>query len=325
MEFAADLSIIIINWNSADYVRKCLSSLYQGVNKTSFETIIVDNASYDNCEELVKRDFPDVKFVQSELNIGFAKANNLGFKYSKGRTLLFLNPDTEIIGSAIDDMFSSLHSLPIAGAVGCKLLNTDSSIQTSCIQAFPTIVNQALDIEFLRIKFPQLKLWGIKPLFISDIDPTDVQVISGACMMIKRDIFERVNYFSTDYFMYSEDVDICHKIKLAGYGIYYINKAEVVHHGGGSTQGKQQDFFSTVLMKESLLKFLIKTRGQTYGNVYRVSMVLIALFRLLVISLILPLYTIKNKSLKYTFNKWKKILRWSIGMEQWAKELTWKK
>lgn len=313
------LSIIIINWNSVEYLKKCLHSIYSQTNKLDFEIIVVDNASYDGSDSLIESEFPEVKFIQSEENIGFARANNLGFQYSSGRNLLFLNPDTEILDSAINIIYSYLESLTNAGAVGCKLLNSDLSIQTSCIQPFPTILNQALDVEYLKLKFPQLKLWGIKPLFFNDGNPAEVEVISGACIMVKRDVFKKIGKFSTDYFMYSEDVDICYKIWQKGYKAYYINDAGIVHHGGGSSKKKQNDSFPILLMNESKMTFLKKTRSKFYANLYRLSIIIISLFRLILILSMLPISRYLGRDfygLRYSFRKWKRILRWSFGIER---------
>jgi hypothetical protein len=319
-----DLSIIIVNWNSADYVRKCLLSIYSQTKGLDFEVIVIDNASHDRCEGIIRNEFPQTKFIQSKENIGFARANNLGAQHSSGRNLLFLNPDTEIIGSAVNVMFSYLESMPDAGAVGCKLLNSDLSIQTSCIQPFPTILNQILDVEYLKLRFPKFKFWGIKPLFFSNSKPEKVDVISGACIMVKRGIFEKVGLFSTDYFMYSEDVDLCYKIQNAGHKIYYINEAEVVHHGGGSTRAKREDYFAAVLMRESIFRFIKKTRGRTNALIYKLTMLTVSLGRLMLIAALMPLAVLAGKydALAFPFNKWKKVLSWSMGFERWAREST---
>src|SRR5271165_2167217 len=111
-----DLSIIIVNWNSADYVRKCLGSIYAHTTGIDFETIVVDSGSFDGCAKMIAGEFPQVRFVQSPDNIGFGKANNLAVRHSNGSYLLFLNPDTEVIGSAIVDLLSNAKTLPRAGA-----------------------------------------------------------------------------------------------------------------------------------------------------------------------------------------------------------------
>src|SRR4029077_16116528 len=145
-----DLSIIIINWNSAAFVRECLETVYAGTGELDFEVIVVDNASFDDCGQVVQAEFPAVKFLQSPANLGFAKANNLGVRAAGGRNLLFLNPDTEILGNALPKMVSFLDASPDASIVGYKLLNSDLSLQTSCVQPFPSILNQVFDAEHLR-------------------------------------------------------------------------------------------------------------------------------------------------------------------------------
>src|SRR5574338_126564 len=117
-----DLSVIIINWNSAEYVRNCLRSLFANTEGIEFEVIVVDNGSFDSCERIILTEFPTVRFLQSNDNLGFARANNYGSEKATGEYLLFLNPDTEIIGGAIAGMLSLIKSLPSCGALGCRLL-----------------------------------------------------------------------------------------------------------------------------------------------------------------------------------------------------------
>ena len=132
------LSIIIINWNSALFLRKCLASVYLNAPSVSFEVLVVDNASYDGCAEMVQSEFPEVRFFQSEENLGFGRANNFAVERSLGAALLFLNSDTEVIGPAVSRLLGCLRSRPNAGAVGAKLLNPDATVQESCIQSFPS-------------------------------------------------------------------------------------------------------------------------------------------------------------------------------------------
>ena len=212
-----DLSIVIVNWNSADYLRQCLRSIHETVKNLNYEVIVIDNASFDGSEAIIKQEFPSVRFIQSNKNLGFARANNEAFKASSGHSILFLNPDTEVLGDAIEILHGQLRRLPRAGAVGPTLLNSDMTMQTSCIQPFPTICNQALDMEVLRGRFPRLKLWGMQALYSDSDIPAVVEVISGACLMVRREVFENIGMFSTDYFMYTEDIDLCYKIRTAGY------------------------------------------------------------------------------------------------------------
>src|ERR1700722_4521963 len=122
-----DLSIISVNWNAVAYLRECIASVYEQTHGVSFEIIVVDNASPQGGVEALKEQFPEIKIVHSQKNLGFAGANNLGFRESSGRYALFLNPDTKLISPAVNIMLDQLKSLPEGGIVGCKLLNTDLS------------------------------------------------------------------------------------------------------------------------------------------------------------------------------------------------------
>jgi hypothetical protein len=316
-----DLSIIIVNWNSKDYLRKCLASVFAETRGLDYEIIVIDSASHDGCDRMLREEFPQVRFIQSTVNLGFARANNQAFAVCKGEYVLFLNPDTELRGPAIQSMLAHARALPDAGTLGCKLLNSDGSIQTSCIQSFPTILNQVLDTEPLRRRFPQSKLWGMAPLFGADSKPKEVEAVSGACVMMRRSVFEAVGRFSEDYFMYAEDLDLSYKASRSGLRNYYVPEAVVVHHGGNSSQQVASDF-SVVMMRESVWQFLRKTRGGFYGLGYRAAILACASCRLLVLSLTQPWQRLKRRDASPvgSFRKWAAILRWSLNLESWIKE-----
>jgi GT2 family glycosyltransferase len=320
MDGAVDLSIIIINWRSADFLRKALTSILSPTSVVTFEVIVLDNASFDGSAEMMCQEFPRVHFIQSEENLGFAKANNLGFRVSKGRFLLFLNPDTEVRDGALQALVSFIKSRPDAGIVGAQLLNSDMTIQTSCIQAFPTILNQVFDTEYLREKFPRSALWGTWPLFEPPVGPARVEVVSGACLLIRRETFEQVGMFTENYFMYSEDVDLCYKAKQAAWNVYYERNAIVVHHGGQSSAKKSENNFATVMTRESLYNFLKVRRGKLYSAAFRVSLGMAALGRLLMLGsiMVLTLGRFERDSLPAAMKKWTGVFRWAVGLERWA-------
>lgn len=318
-----DLSILIVNWNSAALLRECLASIYAAKPKLEFETIVVDNASFDEAAGMVRDEFPAVKFIQSQSNLGFSKANNLGASTATGRNLLFLNPDTEIVGDALQQMSRFLDATPDAAIAGCKLLNTDRSVQTSCVQSFPSILNQALDAEVLRKVFPHSDIWGMQAIFTQDDAPMSVEVVSGACLMIKAEVFGKVGQFSSNYFMYAEDADLCFKTKETGLHNYYLPKISVVHHGGGSSDTKPASNFAPVMMRESLLEFMRLRRGPVYAAAYQGTMFLIAAVRLTILALAFPFAMVAGKrgALRNASSKWFSVLRWAAGMEPWAKQL----
>jgi GT2 family glycosyltransferase len=313
------LSIIIVNWNSKDYLRSCVDSILSSIKNIEYEIIVVDSASFDGCGIMLQECYPQVRFFQSKLNIGFARANNLGAEYARGNILLFLNPDTEVLDNAIEKLCKEFNKLQHAGVVGCRLLNGDRTLQKSCVMPIPTILNQFFDVEILQRYFPKVSLWMSAAMFDGVKLPVAVDAISGACMMISREVFDKVKGFSLDYFMYAEDVDLCYKIFKAGFYNYYIPNVEIVHFGGGSSQHKRS-VFSDVMILESISVFLRKTRGNFYNIGFRLALSLSALFRLMLLVVFLPFSLIirKSEEWKTAFNKWIAIFRWGLGMEKWV-------
>jgi GT2 family glycosyltransferase len=308
-----ELSVICVNWNSLNYLFECIASIYEHARDATFEVIVVDNASPEGGIEGLAEQFPLVRIIQSDKNLGFAGANNLGFRNSVGPYVLLLNPDTKLIGPAINAMLSCLKSLPDAGIVGGKLLNTDLSISTSSIQKFPTILNELLTVEWLRLRFPGLPLWDIEPLFCENPGPVKVDVIPGACMMLKRDVFERAGLMTEDYFMYSEDIDLNYKVRQLGLSSYYIDEAEIVHHGGRSSSRQEINQWSTVMTYRAMLRFHQRTRGCVYGEAYRVAMGFAAAVRLILLAMMFPFGD--RAGIRRTVAKWSTVLKWAIGIE----------
>lgn len=316
-----DLSIIIVNWNSAAYTLACLESIRATTPALNYEIIVVDNASTDDSLETLKRT-PGIRLLIAPRNLGFARANNLGYQHSLGDVLLFLNPDTCVLEAAIGRMREALLSSDRFGIVGCRLLNSDHSLQTSCVQAFPTILNQLTDIEALKVRFPGVRMWGIQPLFQPEARIMPVEVVSGACLMIRRKVFEDVGLFSTDYFMYCEDVDLCHKVAAAGFEVGYVADAKVVHFGGQSSKQAKESSFGDVVGREAICTFLAKHKSALYASTYTCAMFFAALARLALLRLLPPGCIGKDPaSAAASRRKWRNILRWSIGREQWAKKL----
>ena len=318
-----DLSIIIVNWNSLNFLRKCLASIYQNIQELSHEIIIVDNASPEGGVDGLQLQYRDLLIVKSAVNLGFAGANNLGFKSSSGEYLLFLNPDTELTPGAVLTMMNRSKSLPDAGIIGCKLLNSDASVQISCIQTFPTITNQLLDNEYLQLRWPNCRLWNLAPLFSGNAEPAAVEVISGACMLIKREVFLRAGMFSEDYFMYAEDLDLCFKVMRLGLRNYYVGEAEVVHHGGTSSSQTKVSQWSTLMKMEAVQKFCTKTRGAFYGARFKVAMGAAAAGRLSVLA-VLRMFGSASKKLAAdrASSKWNAVLKWSFGVAEFKARST---
>jgi len=314
-----DLSIIIVNWNSSELLSRCLESLYCADVGGEFEVIVVDNASYDGCDEMLQTKFSAVEFIQSQENLGFARANNLGASKAHGKVLLFLNPDTEIVGTALRTMMGVLETRPDAGIVGCRLLNEDRTLQTTCVLAYPRILNELVDSEALRRAFPNLSLWGTAALMEREPKTVPVECVSGACLMIRREAFDRVGEFTPHYFMYVEDRDLCYKVRKAGYKTYFTNTAEVIHYGGSSSESRAESHFSTVMRQQSLLIFMRERHGILHAAFYRLATFGAAAVRLFLLGagriLAIGSHAAPARS---SIKKWRRVLRWSVGLEPWA-------
>jgi hypothetical protein len=281
----------------------------------------VDNASFDGCGEKLSQEYPSVIFLQSQYNLGFARANNFGAKHARGGVLLFLNPDTEVQKGAINFLYEEVRRLQEAGVVGCRLLNSDGSVQTSCVQAIPTVLNQLFNAEVLRRWFPKFRFWGISALSESGKVPVQVEAVSGACMMIRREVFNLVGGFSSDFFMYCEDLDLCYKTQRAGFTNFHLGNAVIIHHGGGSS-GQERSNFSNVMICESVYRFLRKSRGVLYGDIYRIALCSAAIIRIGLIVLLFPVYSQLRRSQNSIASllKWVAILRWVVGLESWSRK-----
>lgn len=309
-----DLSILIVNWNSKEFLEKCLHSIFSHTSDIKFEVIVIDSGSFDGCDRMLNESYPSVRFIQSQINLGFARANNRAFQEAAGMYALFLNPDTEIVGAAVIALYSHLKSLPNAGMVGARLLNSDGSLQTSCIQSMPTIANKILDSAFLRARWPHSKLWGTAALFDQGAAASEVDAISGACLMIKSSVFREVGGFSEDYFMYAEDIDLAYKVYRAGYRKYFVPQSTVVHHGGNST-ARAPNTFTAVMMPEATFRFFRKTRGRRYAAAYRCGMSVNAIIRLVLlrVSRLLALSGRDRRSHQASLRKWRELLRWGLN------------
>lgn len=307
-----DLSIVIVNWNSVEFTKKCIASIQSTTSGLDYEVIVVDNASDDDCSQLMSQACPVVKVISCTRNLGFAAANNVGCSHSCGKNILFLNPDTIVRGDAVRKMITRLNTSTDVGAVGCRLLNGDLTIQTSCVQPFPNIMNQLLALDWLKRQWPRLSLWGMRALF-TDSSFTDVQTVSGACIMVKRDVYVSVDGFSTEYFLYAEEVDLCEKIRRSGRRVCHVGDAQVVHFGGQSTKQKRNGF-SDVMMRASVYTLLRKFRGEKYAEVYRILLFMSAFARSIILlpTLIIAFARSRPSATADTFYKWFLIASWAL-------------
>jgi len=218
------LSIIIISFNTKDFLQKCLASLRANISrKIKYEVIVVDNSSKDDSVEMVKAEFPEVILIQNEKNLGFAKANNLGIKKAKGDYILFLNSDTVVPKNTIEHMLSFMDKNKNVGASTCKVLLVNGQIDDASHRGFPTPWNAICHFSNLSKLFPKSKFFSDYSLGFMDLNLTHkIDALAGAFMLVRREAGKDAKWWDEDYFFYGEDIDFCYQLKQKGWDVYYV-------------------------------------------------------------------------------------------------------
>ncbi len=231
----ADLSIIIVNWNTKEFLFSCVRSVFEDGQRMGWEVIVVDNGSHDGSADEIRKTFPLIHLIENEKNLGFARAVNQGLQKASGRYVLLLNPDTQVKHGAIERLMSFMDAHPNAGISGAQLLNPNGSRQ-NCIANFPSLATELLNKSLLRWLFPE-RFPGKERIYS---EPIDVDSVIGACMMVRRDAWGQVGFLDEDYFLFLEETDWCYRMKRAGWKIYHVPDAEVYHFQGKSAEKEKK-------------------------------------------------------------------------------------
>ncbi|MGB2988576.1 MAG: glycosyltransferase family 2 protein [Candidatus Zixiibacteriota bacterium] len=235
-----DLSIIIVNYNVRDLLRKCLKSILSFQKDLSFEVMVIDNNSEDQSTEMIKQEFTGIALLENSRNLGFSAACNQGTKRSRGRFVLLLNPDTEFTPGGITEMVKFMDSHTQAGICGPRMTDSRGKVHYSC-RSFPsylTAISSGQSI--LNRLFPRNPL--SRKYLRKDLNRTErIQTdwVSGSCLLTKREVFERIGLLDTRFFMYVEDVDLCYRAEKAGYSVHCFPNVTVIHHTGGSSRKRR--------------------------------------------------------------------------------------
>jgi len=272
-----ELSIVIVNWNTREPLQNCLYSIYNKPSGVNFEVIVVDNASSDDSLEMVEKKFTSVKIVKNEENLGFAKANNQAIKKAKGKYILLLNPDTIILNSALDKMVEFMEQHLDAGAVGCKLLDVNGVAQRSWC-GFPTLFKEFSHVAMLDNLLDRERVKGLGRIlskisrrnfarYIDQSAAVEVDTVIGACLMVRREVIDRIGLLDEKFFMYIEEGDWCYRMKKQGWKVYFFPGASIVHLGGEST--KQVIDKMLLSRYKSLFHFFRKHYGILYFYVLK--------------------------------------------------------
>ncbi|MEX2115985.1 MAG: glycosyltransferase [Bacteroidota bacterium] len=236
------LSVIIVNYNVREFLHHALTSLRKSMKGIRGEVFVVDNASDDGSVEMVRTRFPDVRLIVNKTNIGFASANNIALRRSRGKVILLLNPDTVVQEDTMKVMLRFFEDNPDAGIAGCKILNPDGSLQLPCRRSFPTAWVALAKISGLSSLFPGSRLFGRYNLtYLSPEETYEVDAVSGSFMMMRREAYEGVGGLDESFFMYGEDLDWCYRVQQAGWKNYYVHSTQIIHYKGESTRRSSID------------------------------------------------------------------------------------
>ena len=233
------ISVIILSYNTKQLLADCITSAAAACNHPGCEVIVVDNHSTDGSVEMVRERFPQVQLIQLDQNLGFSKANNIGFRSSRGAVVIFLNSDTVIRGDALDRIASHFEDHSDVGVIGPKIVD-GSGRPTASYQRCLDVKKLYLgwdgwkvffDVERYRMNYPVYRFNSVQ----------DVEWVSGACLAVRREVFEEAGCWDENYFLFYEDMDLCLQVAKLGYRIVYYPDAEIVHLFGQSSKDAGAD------------------------------------------------------------------------------------
>ncbi len=252
-----DISILIVNYNTNIYLSNCLDSIFRSNFNHSLEVIIVDNNSSDNSIELVDIDKKKITIIENNRNIGFARAINMALKESNGKYICILNPDTILNKESLIKMYDYMDKELYVDCISPKIVNSDGTFQISCKRSLPKIKNSFFKLTGIDRLFSDNPFFSEYNLLHLDEDKMhQVEVISGACMFLRRKTFKKVGFFDESFFMYGEDIDYCHRMKNLNMKIIYYPDAQITHFKGISAKSRPYKVISE--FHNSMIKYYIK-------------------------------------------------------------------
>ncbi len=253
-----DVSIVIVNWNTREILRDCLTSVYTQTNNVQFEVIIIDNASSDGSIEMIRSQFPDVILLANDTNRGFAAANNQGIIRAKGRYVLLLNSDTIICDAAIEKTIAYADDHKDVAVVGCQVYGKKEIPQITCF-CFPSVLNLFLETSALSRIFKNNHFFGREYMrwWLRDTE-RQVDVVAGVFMLVRREAIDKVGLMDEDYFFLYEETDWCYRFSKAGWKTIFWPGAKIIHVDGGRQSRKQANLKIMVQSQKSMLIFFRK-------------------------------------------------------------------
>ncbi len=231
------LSIVIVNYNVKYFLQQCLSSVFNAIKNVEAEVWVVDNNSVDGSVEMVKKSFPQVKLIANTDNKGFSKANNQAIKQSNGEYVLLLNPDTIVEETTFEKVVDFMDNHPKAGGLGVKMIDGKGNFLPESKRGIPTPEVAFYKMFGLTSIFSKSKRFAKYYMGHIGVDETNkVEILSGAFMLLRKSVLDKIGLLDEEYFMYGEDIDLSYRILKAGYDNYYFADTTIVHYKGESTK-----------------------------------------------------------------------------------------
>lgn len=272
------ISFVIVNYNVRDYLEQLLHSLRRALTDITHEFLVVDNGSVDGSVAHIRSRFPEVTVIESGENLGFGRANNVALKRVRGEFVVMVNPDVVVQEDTFTRLLDFFADHPEAGAATPKMLNPDGSFSVDCRHDIPTPMTALWKVLGLAKLFPRSRVFARYNLTWLDTEETNpVPAISGAFMMVRRTVLERIGHFDERFFMYCEDIDLCHRINQDGWQIWYVPTSQIIHYKGESTKKNNVDYVIT--FNKALYQFFEKYYAQRTLFLFRWLIVLGIVFR----------------------------------------------
>jgi len=255
-----DLSIVIVSYNTAELLKKCLLSVKSANDSLETEVFVVDNNSPDQTVEMVKKNFPWVNLIANSENLGFSKANNIALKKAKGKYFLILNPDTEIQRDTLSKMYRFMEENPLVGISTCRVELPDGTLDSDCRRHFPTPWRAFTHFSGLSKIFKGSKIFDQYYYgYLNDQKVHEVDACVGAFMFTRADGVKKVGYFDQDFFFYGEDLDWCWRFKEKGYQIIFTPTTKILHHKGAASGMKPTSKHLTKATRQSKKRALYES------------------------------------------------------------------
>ena len=304
-----DVSIIIVNWNTKEYLRNCLESISLAISGINAEIIVVDNASEDGSVNMVQLEFPYVKLIKNAKNLGFATANNHGISASCGNYLCFVNSDVVVDENCIKQLIQYLKENRNVGMIGPKIRNPDGSVQISCV-GYPTLWYTFSSTMGLHRLFPGSKLFDRRMIYWPCKAIRSVEVLIGCFWCVRREALDSVGLLDEKFFIYAEDIDWCKRYHDAGWDVVFYPDAEATHFEGASSDNAPIRFY--IEMQKADLQYWKKHHGNMMRCFYKATLYLLQFNRLFTNSL-LYIFPFKKKDEKlFKIKRSAACLKWLV-------------